>query len=51
MQVTKEGIEQIKAAKDLAAVLGERGIAVKRKGKSLVASCPFSSGTGTHRGF
>ena len=41
MQVTKEGIEQIKAANDLAAVLGERGIAVKRKGKSLVASCPF----------
>ncbi len=41
MQVTKEGIEQIKAANELAAILGERGIAVKRKGKSLVASCPF----------
>ena len=41
MQVTKEGIEQIKAANELAAILGERGIAVKRKGESLVASCPF----------
>ncbi len=41
MQVTKEGIEQIKAANELAAVLAEKGIATKRKGKSLVASCPF----------
>ena len=41
MQVTKEGIEQIKTANDLAGVLTERGIAVKRKGESLVASCPF----------
>ncbi|MGH9461944.1 MAG: CHC2 zinc finger domain-containing protein [Vicinamibacteria bacterium] len=41
MQVTKEGIEQIKTANELAAVVAERGIAVKRKGKSLVASCPF----------
>jgi DNA primase catalytic core len=41
MQVTKEGIERIKSANDLAGVLAERGIATKRKGKSLVASCPF----------
>jgi DNA primase catalytic core len=41
MQVTKEGIEQIKAANELAAVLAERGIETRRKGKSLVASCPF----------
>src|SRR3990172_10412982 len=41
MQVTKEGIEQIKRANELATVVAERGIAVKRKGKSLVASCPF----------
>ena len=41
MQVTKEGIEQIKVANELAAVLAERGIATKKKGKSLVASCPF----------
>ena len=41
MQVTKEGIEQIKSANDLAGVLAERGIATKKKGKSLVASCPF----------
>src|SRR5262245_19409877 len=41
MQVTKEGIERIKAASDLAAVVTERGIEVKRKGRQLVARCPF----------
>ncbi|MGH9391918.1 MAG: CHC2 zinc finger domain-containing protein, partial [Vicinamibacteria bacterium] len=41
MHVTKEGIEQIKSANDLARVVAERGIEVKRRGKSLVASCPF----------
>jgi DNA primase len=41
MQVTKEGIERIKSANDLAAVVAERGIAVQRKGRQLVASCPF----------
>jgi 5S rRNA maturation endonuclease (ribonuclease M5) len=41
MQVTKEGIERIKAANDLAAVAAERGLDVKRKGRQLVASCPF----------
>ena len=41
MQVTKEGIEQIKVANELGEVLAEKGIATKRKGKSLVASCPF----------
>lgn len=41
MRVTKEGIERIKAANELATVVRERGIAVRRKGKSLVASCPF----------
>jgi DNA primase catalytic core len=41
MHVTKEGIEQIKSSNDLAGVVVERGIEVKRRGKSLVASCPF----------
>jgi len=39
--VTKEGIERIKSANDLAAVVAERGIEVKRKGRQLVALCPF----------
>ena len=37
MQVTKEGIERIKAANELAAVIAERGIEVRRKGRVLVA--------------
>jgi len=41
MQVTKEGIERIKGANELAAVVAERGIEVKRKGRQLVARCPF----------
>src|SRR5512138_697832 len=41
MQVTKEGIAQIKSANDLAAVVAERGVELKRKGKQLVAPCPF----------
>jgi DNA primase len=41
VQVTKEGIERIKSANDLAAVVAERGIELKRKGRQLVASCPF----------
>src|SRR6266568_4246921 len=41
MQVTKEGIERIKAANELGAVLAERGIQLRRKGRVLVARCPF----------
>jgi hypothetical protein len=41
MQVTKEGIARIKSANDLAAVVAERGIELKRKGHQLVAPCPF----------
>ncbi len=41
MQVTKEGIERIKAANDLAALVAERGIEVKKKGRVAVARCPF----------
>jgi DNA primase len=41
MQVSKEGIERIKSANELASVVAERGIELKRKGRQLVASCPF----------
>ncbi|MGH9389809.1 MAG: CHC2 zinc finger domain-containing protein, partial [Vicinamibacteria bacterium] len=41
MQVTKEGIERIKSANELSAVVAERGIELKRKGRQLVAACPF----------
>ena len=41
MQVTKEGIERIKSTNELAAVVAERGIELKRKGRQLVAPCPF----------
>jgi 5S rRNA maturation endonuclease (ribonuclease M5) len=41
MQVTKEGIESIKGANPLEALVAERGIELKRKGRHLVAHCPF----------
>jgi hypothetical protein len=41
MQVTKEGIERIKSANDLAAIVAERGIELRKKGRQLVAPCPF----------
>jgi hypothetical protein len=41
MQVTKEGIEHIKQANELSSVVAERGVELKRKGKQLVARCPF----------
>ena len=41
MQVTKEGIERIKSANELGAVVAERGIEVKKKGRVLVGRCPF----------
>jgi DNA primase len=41
MQVTKEGIERIKAANELATVVAERGIEVKKKGRVVVGRCPF----------
>jgi len=43
MQVSKEGIERIKSANPIAAVVAERGIEVKKKGRQLVALCPFHS--------
>ena len=36
MQVSKEGIEAIKAANPIADVVAERGIVLKRKGRQLV---------------
>jgi 5S rRNA maturation endonuclease (ribonuclease M5) len=41
MQVTKEGIERIKSSNPLDAVIAERGIDVRKKGRVLVARCPF----------
>jgi DNA primase len=41
VQVTKEGIERIKGANELAAVVAERGIELRKKGRQLVAPCPF----------
>jgi DNA primase catalytic core len=41
MQVSKAGIERIKAANDLAAIVAERGVELRRKGRQLVAPCPF----------
>jgi DNA primase len=41
VQVTKEGIERLKASNDLSSVLAERGIELRRKGRVVVARCPF----------
>jgi DNA primase len=41
VQVSKDGIERIKAANELVPLLAERGIEVKRKGRVAVARCPF----------
>ena len=41
MQVSKEGIETVKQANPLADVVSERGITLKRKGRTLIARCPF----------
>ncbi len=41
MQVSKAGIERIKAANELGAVVAERGVELRKKGRVLVARCPF----------
>lgn len=41
MHVTKEGIDRLKAANPLEAVLVDRGVELKKKGRVLVARCPF----------
>lgn len=43
MQVSKEGIDRIRAANPILRVLAERGIEVQKKGKSYLARCPFHS--------
>ena len=41
MQVTKEGIERSRPRTTLGAVVAERGIELRKKGRVLVARCPF----------
>ncbi|MGH9337899.1 MAG: CHC2 zinc finger domain-containing protein, partial [Vicinamibacteria bacterium] len=41
MHVTKEGIDRVKQKNDLAQVVAERGIDIRKKGSTLVALCPF----------
>jgi len=41
MQVSKEGIERIRAANPIEALIAERGVELKKKGRQLVGSCPF----------
>jgi len=41
MQVTKEGIERLKASNELPSVVAERGIELRRKGRVVVGRCPF----------
>jgi len=41
MQVTKEGIERVKAANPLEVVIADRGIELKKKGRVVVGRCPF----------
>jgi DNA primase catalytic core len=41
VQVTKEGIERIKAANELVSVVADRGIELRKKGRVAVARCPF----------
>ena len=41
MHVTKAGIDRIRSANPLEAVLADRGVELKKKGRVLVARCPF----------
>lgn len=41
MHVTKEGIDRLKAANPLDVILADRGIELQKKGRVLVARCPF----------
>ncbi len=41
MHVTKEGIDRLKAANPLEVILAGRGIELRKKGRVLVARCPF----------
>jgi DNA primase len=41
MRVSREGIDEIKRRNDLAEVVTEHGIDLKRRGKTLFGLCPF----------
>ncbi len=41
MHVTKEGIDRLKAANPLEVILADRGIELRKKGRVLLARCPF----------
>jgi DNA primase len=41
MRVSREGIDEIKRRNDLAEVVTEHGIELKRRGKTLFGICPF----------
>ena len=41
MHVTKEGIDRLKTANPLEVILADRGIELRKKGRVLVARCPF----------
>jgi len=41
MHVTKAGIDRIRSANPLEAVLADRGVELKKKGRVLLARCPF----------
>ena len=41
MHVTKEGIDRLKAANPLEVILADRRIELRKKGRVLVARCPF----------
>jgi DNA primase len=41
MRVSREGIDEIKRRNDLAEVVTEHGIELKRRGRTLFGLCPF----------
>ena len=41
LRITRDGIERLKAANPLAAIVAERGIALHRRGQHLFALCPL----------
>jgi DNA primase len=41
MRISRDGIDEIKRRNDLAEVVTEHGIALKRRGKTLFGICPF----------
>jgi len=43
LRISRERIDAIKERVDLAAIVAERGIELKRKGRHLFALCPFHS--------